>query len=208
MEQMHSELYFKTASTDLELQQCYRMRYQVYCEEKRWLSTRDFPNGMEKDFYDENAVHVMAFDNDFRLVGLMRILQKKDFKVLPFEKHPAMKGKAFMAPDVAELSRLIVTAKKNRMDVTKGLLRAVYQTSRQMGIENWTIVIEPSLMRLLGIFDFVLEPLSLPAKYFGGFTQVALANISRSEKMWHEIKPQSEAFYQSEAAILRTALVG
>ncbi len=208
MELVDTDLYFKTATTVLELEKCFRLRYQVYCEEKRWLSPDDYPNGLEKDFYDEKSIHVMALDEDFQLVGLMRILQNKDYNSLPYENHPAMKDIRFMGSGVAELSRLIVTAKRNRMNVTRGLLRAVYQISRNLGIENWTIVIEPSLMRLLGNFDFVLEPLCTPAKYFGGFTQVALGNISRSEKMWKTTKPLAYTFYSDDWSIIHPALAG
>ena len=105
-------MYFQTAMSDLELLKCYRLRYKVYCEEKRWISAKDFPNRLEKDLYDEKAIHIMAYDSEFELVGLMRILCKRDYNILPYQKHPGLKERDFLAPNVAELSRFMVTAKK------------------------------------------------------------------------------------------------
>ena len=35
------------------------------------------------------------------------------------------------------------------MEVTHGILRATYQISKEMGLENWIFVLEPSLVRFV-----------------------------------------------------------
>lgn len=209
MEKTQTQLYFKTASSVEEFEACYRLRYQVYCEEKQWLNPDNFPSGLEKDSYDEKATHVMAYDEDFQLVGMMRILRSQDFAELPYQHHPGMKGRPVMAKNTAELSRFMVTARKNRMEITRGLVRAVYQTSLQLGVENWVILIEPSLRRLLSMLDFIFEPLCNPVKYYGGFTEIAMGNIKRSENMWRAEKPEALNYYMAEdAVILQSAMAG
>ena len=94
------------------------------------------------------------------------------------------------------------------MEVTRGLVRAAYQKSIEIGIENVAIIIEPSLMRLLGMLGFVLEPICQPTKYFGGFTQVALVNIARSEEMWRSKKPELSNYYQGGSVFSSSAMVG
>ena len=161
MESLQKELYFKVADSDFELHSCYRLRYKVYCEEKRWISPDNFPDKMEKDEYDAKAVHVIAMNEDFEIVGLMRIINNKDYQRLPYLDHPGMKGKSLQAKNIAELSRFVVTANSSRYYVLKGLIRGVYQVSRRMGIDNWVFVCEPSLPRLLSMFRFQTDTVPL-----------------------------------------------
>ncbi len=203
METLQSDFYFKTVSTDLELQNCFRLRYQVYCNEKQWLAPDQFPNGLESDEYDSKAIHVIAMDEDFKLVGMMRILRDKDFKRLPYEDHPGMKGTKLNAPNVAEISRFIVTAATNRLLVTKGLIRQVYQTSRNLGIDNWIFVCEPSLVRFLSKFKLFLDPICPPSKYYGGFTLAGRCDIGRTEEKWKREYQETLVFNQSESVMLR-----
>lgn len=51
--------YFKVIRADTpELQdEVHRLRYQVYCVEHQFENADDFPDGMERDKYDEHSVH-------------------------------------------------------------------------------------------------------------------------------------------------------
>jgi N-acyl-L-homoserine lactone synthetase len=202
MEPLQTDLYFKAANTKSELQSCYRLRFQVYCKEKRWLSESDFPDGLEIDEYDSKAIHVIAMDEDFHLAGMMRILPAKDYRRLPYQDHPGMKGKKLEAPNVAELSRFIVTSTKNRHLVVKGLLRKVYQTSRSLGIENWIFVLEPSLIRFLARTKFYVDPIGTPSKYFGGFTLAGRCDIARNEAIWRKSDAEALEFNQAESVMI------
>lgn len=204
MESLQSDLYFKTAESDLELQSCYRLRFQVYCKEKRWLSTKNYPDGLEIDEYDDRAVHVIALDEDFQVVGLMRILRGRDYKKLPYLDHPGIRGKQINLPNVGELSRFVVTSSKYRYYVLKGIFRAIYQTSRQLGLEHWVFVSEPSMIRFMERFKFYFNPICTPAKFYGGFTLIATSDINSHEGIWRQ-RNETEAikFNTSESTILQ-----
>jgi N-acyl-L-homoserine lactone synthetase len=202
MDLSQREFYFKTAETEKELHMCYQLRYQVYCLEKHWLAPSDFIDGLEYDQYDSSSIHVMAMDADFNLVGVMRILRKENYLKLPYENHPGIKGISTHLPNSAELSRFIVSSEKNRYHITRGLLRAVYQTSVKIGIENWIFMIEPSLLRLLGIYRFYLSPLGKPSLYFGAFTMVAKCNIAYTESIWKTRDKEVWAFNTQEAVMM------
>jgi N-acyl-L-homoserine lactone synthetase len=178
------------------------LRFQVYCEEKQWLAPTKFPKGLEIDEYDAKAVHVIAMDEDFKVVGLMRILREKDYDKLPFIDHPAMKDKRFIVPNMAELSRFVVTATQNRSLVLKGLIRAVYQVSRKIDVDNWMFVSEPSMIRFLERFSYYFDPLTPPTKYYGGFTLVARCDIGRTEAIWKRNNREALQFNQAESGVL------
>jgi N-acyl-L-homoserine lactone synthetase len=204
MEPIHSELYFKVAESQLELESCYRMRYQVYCQEKKWLSDQEFHNGLETDEYDSKAINVIAYNEDFQPVGTMRILREQDYNKLPFEDHPGFKGKELKLDNLAELSRFIVIGDKNRNYILKGLIRMIYQTSKKIGIDYWVFVSEPGLIRFLERFRYYFTPVCLPSKYYGGFTLAALCDIKKTESIWYKNDQEALKFNLAESSILTT----
>ena len=40
----------------------YQLRYQVYCQKLAYEDPTQFPDGEERDQYDEHAVHFLAYD--------------------------------------------------------------------------------------------------------------------------------------------------
>lgn len=59
----------------LLLAQSYRLRYQVYCVERRFLSADDYPDQLEFDAFDRDSVHVGAVDRHGALVATARLVK-------------------------------------------------------------------------------------------------------------------------------------
>jgi N-acyl amino acid synthase of PEP-CTERM/exosortase system len=57
------------------LGQSYRLRYQVYCVERRFLNAEDYPDQLEFDAFDRDSVHVGVVDGDGGLVATARLVQ-------------------------------------------------------------------------------------------------------------------------------------
>lgn len=53
--------YFETVAADTEelRREVYKLRYQVYCLETHFENSDDFPDGLEKDNYDESSKHYL-----------------------------------------------------------------------------------------------------------------------------------------------------
>ena len=68
------------------LEKSYRLRYQAYCLERRFLDAEDYPNQLEFDAFDRDSVHVGVLDADSELVGTARIV-KPNSAGLPFLLH-------------------------------------------------------------------------------------------------------------------------
>ena len=58
----------------LLLEQSYRLRYQVYCVERQFLPVEDYPDGLERDTFDRDSIHVGAVDTDGKVVGTARLV--------------------------------------------------------------------------------------------------------------------------------------
>ena len=157
---------------------------------------------MEKDEYDDKAAHVMAMDEDFNVIGVMRIIKECDYDRLPYLDHPGMRGKEHKLKNLAELSRLVITTSRNRHLILKGLFRLVYLTSRKREIDNWVFVSEPSLIRIGMRYHYYFDPICTPAKYFGGFTLVAACDLADTEARWKRTNMETWNFHWKEEAMI------
>lgn len=69
--------YFKVVLADAleKLQECYRIRYKVYCEEGLipGFGVKDYPEGLEQGEYDERSVHCLLMHKPTkRVAGTVR----------------------------------------------------------------------------------------------------------------------------------------
>jgi N-acyl amino acid synthase of PEP-CTERM/exosortase system len=56
------------------LEQSYRLRYQVYCIERQFLRPEDYPDGLERDAFDPESIHVGAVDTAGDVAGTARLI--------------------------------------------------------------------------------------------------------------------------------------
>jgi N-acyl amino acid synthase of PEP-CTERM/exosortase system len=99
------------------LEESYRLRYQVYCLERRFLRAEDYPNQLEVDEFDRHSIHVGAVDMHGKLAGTARVVKVTDAG-LPLLRHctiyPA-KADLFGSRDrVVEVSRMAVSRHYSR----------------------------------------------------------------------------------------------
>ena len=65
----------KVSRDDPLMEEIYRLRYKVYCEEWGFEKPEDHPNGLEIDNFDVNSVHFAAIaKRDGQLIGTVRII--------------------------------------------------------------------------------------------------------------------------------------
>jgi len=67
------------------LEQSYRLRYQVYCLERRFLPAECYPSGQEIDRFDRQSLHVGAMSPSGELVGTARAVKPSEMGLPVFE---------------------------------------------------------------------------------------------------------------------------
>ena len=85
----HDAHYFCARTIDGQralLEQSYRLRYQVYCLERKFLRAEDYPNGLEIDEFDRHAAHIGAIDSHGELAGTARVVRSSE-QGLPIFEH-------------------------------------------------------------------------------------------------------------------------
>jgi N-acyl amino acid synthase of PEP-CTERM/exosortase system len=93
------------------MQDIYRLRYKVYCEEEGFLDPRDYPSGEESDEFDPAAIHVAVYGDDVEPMGYARVVTDPPAGEFPFQKFGAETFGGYTYPErdkMAEVSRLII----------------------------------------------------------------------------------------------------
>jgi N-acyl amino acid synthase of PEP-CTERM/exosortase system len=111
---------FKAVTIDASpqlLEESHRMRYQIYCVERRFLSAEDYPDQRESDTFDRDSVHVGVVDGEGELVGTARIV-KPNSAGLPFLRHCSLFPEETALTEegnmVVEISRVCIARRYTR----------------------------------------------------------------------------------------------
>ena len=142
----------------------FNLRYQIYCLEKGYEEVCKFPDGLEKDEYDDRSVHfLIRHRSDHQWVGTFRLIIN-EFENLPIYKrvhipniHQVDQGKT-----VIEFSRLAIIRpfqkhirkSKNDADVTElcivfNAISAGIEYARQYGSHKIYFLCRPSLAKII-----------------------------------------------------------
>jgi len=117
-------MFFRKIDSPELLEDVFRLRYQVYCKERQFLSESDYPQGAEKDAFDDFAIHFGAFDGTGKLVGAVRLILS-ECPVFQIEQRVPSVASALgeslpLRGECAEISRLTIS-KEFRRSLSSGL---------------------------------------------------------------------------------------
>jgi N-acyl amino acid synthase of PEP-CTERM/exosortase system len=183
------------------LEDSYRLRYQVYCHERRFLPAEDYPTQLEIDAYDPYSVHVGVLNHQGHLVATARMVRRSNLGY-PLLLHCAIDDGRTLRDEshlaVVEISRLSVSRDYNRRagdhfyslqgpdpkkagekrkgggEIVMALYKAVYQASKRRGCTHWLMAAEPALRRLLSRIGVPFYPIGPESDYYGLVSPYAL----------------------------------
>lgn len=191
----------------------YKLRYDVYVTEFGFEKPEDHLDGYEMDMFDENSIHFAAIDRQTgQVVGSMRLVLDsqhgfpiEDVDGVSFDDKESRKH-------TVEISRFAVRKeyRRQREDiffrddsgskakeglgnsgrpvVIYGLFRLLYQTSKKMGLTNWTMISEKKLHRALSLMGFRFNAIGPEVEYHGKRTPY-LASLDDMEQFWVDKMP-------------------
>ena len=188
---------YKHLMTPQEKEESYRVRYDVYCNDMKFLSAKDYPDGIETDAYDDVSEHIGCYLKGQEMAGTVRLVMASD-KPMPLLNHLSVDPEFEYLFDsqlrVAEVSRLCIsphyrrrrndgrygaeTPSDPKIDATHhrqrtqpifllALFRGLYQVSKYQGITHWVIAIERGLHSMLKKNFLPFEAIGPEADYYG-----------------------------------------
>ncbi len=101
---------YRRVKNEEELQEVYRLRYQVYCTECGFEDPKNHPNGIEKDDFDEFSTHFIAIDRAGDIIGTVRLVNFSELG-FPVEKFCNIDIDITRIPKdgIGEISRLAIS---------------------------------------------------------------------------------------------------
>ncbi|MBK1672841.1 PEP-CTERM/exosortase system-associated acyltransferase [Ectothiorhodospira shaposhnikovii] len=98
------------------LSEIFALRYRTYCEERGFLPISEYPDGLERDPFDQRSAHFTARNTQGNIAGTVRLVLSPGGEPFPFEYHcPPFEN--FLPPPAslsAEVSRLAVSRSYRR----------------------------------------------------------------------------------------------
>lgn len=205
------------------LHETYRLRYQVFCNERQFLPAEDYPARSETDAYDPFSTHFAVFDRSGQIAGAVRLVRRGEDLGYPYESHCPVDPEVPLPDDAEarEISRLVVSKYyrrraednfygMNEADVPPpaefankrgkhpiivlGMYRAMYSYSRIHGIRYWYAAMERSLARLLNRYGFDFVQIGPEVDYYGPVA-VYLADLRKLEEKLSRLNPEVFAWF-------------
>lgn len=134
--------------------------------EQGWGEETDFPTGMERDEFDDDAVHLGAWDGH-RLVATARLVFPAQGRPLPTEETFGISVQP--AGHVVDLGRLVVDRayRGGNRGVLLAILGKSWLSILERGFEHFCGVDAPGMIRLYRRLGFVVEELAPARDYWG-----------------------------------------
>jgi N-acyl-L-homoserine lactone synthetase len=153
------------ATSAEEIEAIYRLRYEVAVEEG-WARSAEMPGGLERDSYDDDALHIAAWSND-ELAAVQRLVFPAEGRLLPTEE--AFDLTVEPKGSVLDVGRTTV-APAHRGDSTHLLLMTLQSRSwlewRSRGFHTCLAVQTEPILRMYREMGVVFEVLAPAREYW------------------------------------------
>jgi len=163
---MNAPLQITIAQTPAELEQVYRLRYQVVIE-KGWVQPHAFPNGQEKDVYDDEALQLVAWDGDV-LAATTRLVFPSPLRPLPTEASFGITLQP--AGQVVDLGRMTVAPAyrdSRQHKLLRGMTAQAWLEVSQRGYAQICGALTANIIQLYQSVGFEISPVA-PAQHYWG----------------------------------------
>ena len=156
---------FRLANSISDVHQVFRLRYQVVVE-KGWAKPEKFPDGIERDAYDDRAAHILAVDSG-ELVGTSRLVFPQPGSRLPTEEAFDVICESKMG--VADIGRVCVAPgyRGENLRLFSALLGQTWIEMRNRGCTRVLAAIKPSVARVYRSWGLKLKVLGTACNHWG-----------------------------------------
>ncbi|WP_192499098.1 PEP-CTERM/exosortase system-associated acyltransferase [Skermanella pratensis] len=192
----YNSVFGSSVATTSELKNnCFRIRFQVYCIDNEFEDPANNPDGFERDSFDGHSVHsLLTHRATGNAIGTVRLVLPQDGgerRVLPMQRIAGAIAADSVAPfpvyRTAEISRFSIVKsfrqhvpetgveatlspeewRKMLFHLPLGLIKSCVEMSVREGITHWAAVMEPALLRLLTRLGIHFNPLGSLVDYHG-----------------------------------------
>jgi N-acyl-L-homoserine lactone synthetase len=181
------DIYVTRDQSDLD--QVYRLRFKIYCEELGFLSVSEYPEKKEKDIWDNRSITIVAKMGS-KVVGALRIIDASSDGI-PSDKYFPLNNYIPTFSKYAEISRFIIEKEFRKGFVGIGLIRELIIYGIEHNYDYYIItnsVIHENRYKKLGFYK-VSKPYVYPLINDKYLAITMINNLKASEVAMKEIQP-------------------
>ncbi len=172
------DFYINKTNSASELEELYRLRYKVYCEEYKYIDQDKHPNKFETDEYDQYSDHFVMRDKTHEIAAMVRVI-KYSREGFPLEKF--FQRNVQLSQDdqekTVEISRLIVAQKYRKKGLLLFLLKGLYRYALDNNVRYAYSVMDETLYPILKKIRVPLRIIG-PKNVYQGVTFPCLLSVS------------------------------
>lgn len=159
-------LYFEVARTAADVDAAFRLRYDCVVE-MSWARPEDYPDGRERDEYDDGATQLVCRDGT-EIVGTLRLVRPEPDRPLPVERDFGIR----IDPpgEAADSGRLVVAPSHRGLEghpVLSGLYSRCWLEARRLGYSRIVAAASPTLVDLYKSLGLRIRFLGPPKMSWG-----------------------------------------
>jgi N-acyl-L-homoserine lactone synthetase len=186
-------MYVVRASNDLQRDQVYKIRYQVYCSELHY--ELEYEDGREIDEYDRRSVHLLVMESYDRPVATCRMILPEKGSSLPTEcvldleiwKEIAS-HESINTDNMGETSRMAILREfRQRPEVHLKMCRALVNISVEYNLDGAIGLLSPAFIRHWRRFNVNFRPIGGLVEHHGVrqpcyiLTKDAVADLAQTQ---------------------------
>ena len=164
--QLSPHLRFAAAETPQEREAVYRARYAEVVR-RGWAAPEDMPDGIERDEYDDDALHIVGWDGDVMMI-IGRLVFPSPDRPLPTEAaYDLVIEPRQQVVDSGRAIRLQPDHGDSQHAMFLGLMSYAWQAMRERGYQHICGVMATSIFEMYKRMGIHWEVLGEPRSYWG-----------------------------------------
>ncbi|WP_197972130.1 acyl-homoserine-lactone synthase [Nitrosophilus labii] len=179
--------YIKVKNNKKLLNDIFRFRCKILCDELKYFDKKRYPDGLERDEYDKYSEHYAVLDEKGEIAATVRLIHHSPIGY-PTENHMRVFEnikKSLKRDKLGEISRIFISKQyrnlKDSRKIIEKLISMIYIDLKNNDIEYTFGALEKSFLRLLKIYNINYEIIGDLQEY-GGVRYPCLLYTSSLEK--------------------------
>jgi len=171
----------------VDVEQCQEIRFRVYCQERQFLKSSDYPSETEADEFDQFATQLGVFGPASELLATARIVHHSPLG-FPLQRYSDAMLPETILPTTGEVSRMAVPRAVTRRFregevgsptrlISLRLYQTVYSHAKRRRLTHLVATMEPALVRICSAFDIPWRPIGSEVNY-GGLVRPYLLSLA------------------------------
>ncbi len=186
-----------SASEKFDLKEIYKLRYEVFVEEKNWIDKAVCTTRMEVDTYDQNCTYItlntLDENGEEKLIGISRVIPLTNTIMLDKDFKELVENVKLKRETSLEITRLTIARDYRHLHLDVELYKNLFKWSGEKQIDDWYFVVEPKYLKYLNRLGIEARQIGANKVFPDGVEAIAV-HLNLPEVMI-KLKKRNEELY-------------